>query len=90
MAPLELNYSGVDYLLHSSASVRQSIDEVPPYDEGREDPSLAVVSESIVDIESNQKATHCEVRQFEPAMEEILIFIYIYSLDCLHRPNLTL
>ena len=62
MAPLELQVDGVEYLLHSSASVRQSIDEVPPYDEGRDDPSLAVVSESVVDIESNQKTTHCEVR----------------------------
>lgn len=86
LAPLLLTHNGENYILHSSASVRQSIDELPAYDEGRPDPSLAVVSESVVDLESSQKATSCEVRHLH--ILEVYVLISYRSYVSIRFPSL--
>ena len=62
--PLTFSFAGDNWVMHSSASVRQSVEtltlRVGPSTEGRTR-SMKVVSESILDLESNQKSVHCEV-----------------------------
>jgi len=64
--PLMLNHGGESYILHTSASVRQSAEyikvEKPSDAEATGMPSFVkAVSESILDLESHQKTTHCEI-----------------------------
>ncbi|KII93548.1 hypothetical protein PLICRDRAFT_171287 [Plicaturopsis crispa FD-325 SS-3] len=56
--PLSIVYDGVTYILHTSASVRQGVE------------SAGVLSESILDLESNQKSTVCQVVCDKPQDED--------------------
>lgn len=50
---------GETYMLHTSASVRQSVEQVMP-DKHSTEP-ISVVSESVLDLESGHRTTACEV-----------------------------
>ncbi|TFY56418.1 hypothetical protein EVJ58_g7657 [Rhodofomes roseus] len=62
--PQMFTFGGDTWILHSSASVRRSIEIITvPYGTpaaGEASHAMRVVSESILDLESNQKSTHCE------------------------------
>lgn len=63
--PLTFQYDGDTFILHTSASVRQSVELMDHPGESPENPELPaikVTSESILDLEGNQKSTLCEVR----------------------------
>lgn len=60
MAPLppsSITHDGETYVLYKSASVRQSIES----EAGVTGASLKVVTESLLDLESQQKSSVCEV-----------------------------
>ena len=50
---------GQSFILQTSATIRQNIEYAG---EDSVEPAVKVVSESILDLESNERATHCEVR----------------------------
>jgi len=54
--PLVLQHDNVDYVLRSSASVRQNAEIVT------DDQPVQVITESILDLEVNEKITACKVR----------------------------
>ncbi|KIP12467.1 hypothetical protein PHLGIDRAFT_124010 [Phlebiopsis gigantea 11061_1 CR5-6] len=57
--PLTLHAFGEQYMLHTSASVRQSVERLQS--EEQMSHPIAVVSESILDLESSQRTTSCEI-----------------------------
>ncbi|KAH7911939.1 hypothetical protein BJ138DRAFT_1062086 [Hygrophoropsis aurantiaca] len=65
--PITLHHQGKSYLLHSSLSVRKSAETIslgnPSGDEAdcHNHENAEVVTESILDLESNQKSTICQV-----------------------------
>ncbi|KAH9947903.1 hypothetical protein B0H21DRAFT_736078 [Amylocystis lapponica] len=63
--PLMFKCDGDTYILHSSASVRQSVEYIKGNVSGTgavSQPSIIrAISESILDLESNQKTAHCEI-----------------------------
>jgi len=63
--PLLFDHAGDTYMLHTSASIKQSIEviRVPSDGDGvlHEPTTIRAVSESILDLESNQKSIRCEV-----------------------------
>ena len=68
MPPSLLEHEGSWYLLHSNASVRQSVEMVSESSHADThpvsyDPSslTRTVCESMLDLESNEKMMHCEV-----------------------------
>lgn len=66
-APIPPNtfmYNGEAYFLHKSASIRQSDEPIPglTVDDSIPGASARVVNESILDLESQQKSSVCEVR----------------------------
>lgn len=63
MPPDTFVHNGEAYVLRKSSSVRQSNESIPELTDGEERPEnpLRVVSESILDLESQQKSTVCEV-----------------------------
>lgn len=62
--PLMMTYDGTMYILHTSATIRQSLESLPPSDSRTS--AQTVVSESILDLESGYRSTGCEVRAFLP------------------------
>jgi hypothetical protein len=56
-------HNGEIYVLHKSSNVRKSIEALPGLI--NDERSLQVVSESILDLESQQKSTVCEVRVYK-------------------------
>ena len=52
-----MDIDGETYMLHTSASVRQSVEHF-----SAQHGPLKVISESILDLESSQRSTACEVR----------------------------
>jgi hypothetical protein len=63
-APLILEHQGVTYVLQSSSSIRQSSELVSSTVSGLSAPSyFGTVSESSLDLESNQRFTVCQVGQ---------------------------
>lgn len=58
--PLSVIFNGDTYILGSSDSVRQSADD-ENFDTDGSTSSVRVVTESVLDLESSQKATLCEV-----------------------------
>ena len=61
-APLMLYYNGLTYVLHTTANVRRNVEEVKQDGNGEvSDALVQVVSESIMDLESNERTTRCEV-----------------------------
>lgn len=64
--PLTFTFGKDTWLMHSSASVRQSVETITmpggASSPGEAGQPMRVVSESILDLESNQKSAHCEVR----------------------------
>jgi len=72
--PLMFSFGSDTWIMHSSASVRQSIETITipcgvPVT-GEAGHSMRVVSESILDLESNQKSAHCELICDDPASME--------------------
>ena len=65
--PNIVKHNGETYVLHKSSSVRKSIEALPALINDEKNPvnSVQVVSESILDLESLQKSTVCEVRVHE-------------------------
>jgi hypothetical protein len=70
--PLTLTHHSNTYILHSNVSVRQSVETIA--DGSDHDPNDAqdrrgihTVSESILDLENNQKSTACKVRLSIPS-----------------------
>ncbi|KZT05899.1 uncharacterized protein LAESUDRAFT_654686 [Laetiporus sulphureus 93-53] len=65
--PLRLDHGGQTFILHTSASVRRSVEDVRMPDKrlqpgnAAEPLTIRIVSESISDLESNQKSTQCEI-----------------------------
>ncbi|KAL6310056.1 hypothetical protein BKA93DRAFT_722239 [Sparassis latifolia] len=64
--PLLFHYRGDTYMLHASATVRQSVEliKAPTHSDGNaldRQSIVRAVSESILDLESTQKSTQCEV-----------------------------
>ena len=57
-APLILEHHGVTYVLQSSSSIRQSSEMVSSTVSGL---SVPTISESSLDLESNQRSTVCQV-----------------------------
>ncbi|KAI0080259.1 hypothetical protein K474DRAFT_1657966 [Panus rudis PR-1116 ss-1] len=68
LAPLLLKHDGSDYILSSVASVRQSTERLPS-NEIFDSPTIAT-AESVLDIESNQKTTQCEVICTDPLSQD--------------------
>jgi hypothetical protein len=69
-APIPPNtfmHNGEAYVLHRSASIRQSSEAIPGFtvDDSNPETLVRVVNESILDLESQQKSTVCEVRVSE-------------------------
>ena len=82
-APLPPNtfmYNGEAYVLHKSVSIRQSTEALPERtaDCGSPEASVRVVSESILDMESQQKSSVCEVRDHNSGPELPLIRNYFF------------
>lgn len=73
-------HNGETYILHKSSSVRKSIEALPRVTNDEKCPlnSLQVVSESILDLESQQKSTVCEVRVHKLDVN----FCRVSSLPC--------
>ncbi|KZT75163.1 hypothetical protein DAEQUDRAFT_23709 [Daedalea quercina L-15889] len=72
--PLTFNFGGDTWIMHSSASVRQSTEAITlssgmslPGEAGY---SMRAVSESVLDLESNQKSAHCELVCDDPTSME--------------------
>ncbi|PFH54572.1 hypothetical protein AMATHDRAFT_131 [Amanita thiersii Skay4041] len=66
--PLILSHNGVTYALQSSTLIRQSIDTVP----GPGDSSLGgprITSESVLDLNSNQRYMECQVACDDPGSD---------------------
>ena len=61
--PVIINIDGLEYVLHGTSSVRQGIEPAPPetLNKSTEDTATQVVTESMLDLESGQKETRCEV-----------------------------
>lgn len=62
--PLTFSFAGDNWVMHSSASVRQSVETLSLRagpSAGGTMRSMKVVSESVLDLESIQKSVHCEV-----------------------------
>ena len=57
-APLILEHHGVTYVLQSSSSIRQSSELIPSTVSSSSAPTI---SESSLDLESNQRSTVCQV-----------------------------
>ncbi|KAF8898633.1 hypothetical protein BD779DRAFT_1484892 [Infundibulicybe gibba] len=57
--PLGFSYGGFDYYLQSTCNVRQNTEPMP--DQLLPAPPLAVVRESIMDLETNQRSATCQV-----------------------------
>lgn len=57
--PLTLNYEGIDYILDTSASVRQSKEVVLSSPLDSTSKQIHALTESILDLESSQKSTVC-------------------------------
>lgn len=71
--PLTFQYDGDTFILHTSASVRQSVELMDHPGESPENPELPaikVTSESILDLEGNQKSTLCEITCEDPTSKE--------------------
>ena len=60
--PLTLTVDGEVYILYTSATVRQSVEQLMRYEDASSAP-FSVVSESRLDLESGQRTTACEVRR---------------------------
>lgn len=58
--PLILRHDGMEFVLHDTSSIRQSM-ESPPLDEHSPGTGAKIVTESVLDLENNQKVTQCEV-----------------------------
>ncbi len=59
-----LYHNGYTYMLHTNATVRQNVEHVGRADDGIPHVPVHVLSESVLDLESNQRATQCEVRVY--------------------------
>ncbi|KAJ7631104.1 hypothetical protein FB45DRAFT_557025 [Roridomyces roridus] len=55
--PLTFEHEGLTYVLHSNSSVRQNTQQL----EATDTPSLQVVTESVLDLDADQKSTSCQV-----------------------------
>lgn len=69
--PLTLHYDGDDYILGSSHTVRQSKEQIPGVATQYAQKNVEVVTESLLDLESNQKSAVCLVSRdlpFHPAV----------------------
>ncbi|KAK7463688.1 hypothetical protein VKT23_005628 [Stygiomarasmius scandens] len=62
--PLVLQHDNVDYVLRSSASVRQNAEIVT------DDQPVQVITESILDLEVNEKITACKIICTDPTSEQ--------------------
>ncbi|THV04838.1 hypothetical protein K435DRAFT_850387 [Dendrothele bispora CBS 962.96] len=62
--PLTLRHGNLEYILRSSASVRQNSEVVA------DDQPVQVITESILDLEVNEKVTACKVICNDPASEQ--------------------
>ncbi|KAJ3554628.1 hypothetical protein NM688_g3008 [Phlebia brevispora] len=70
-APLVILRDGSTYVLHSSANVRQNVEQL--HDVQSDTPAASaveVLSESVLDLESKQRATRCEIACNSPDSEE--------------------
>lgn len=61
--PLILHQDGQTWVLHTSATIRQNLEntEEPTLTEDPLQSSIKVLSESVLDLESNERTTVCEV-----------------------------
>jgi hypothetical protein len=60
--PLTLIHQNVTFVLHSSSSVRQSVEKVSIYPAiYNPRKPIQVITESILDLEGNQKSAVCQV-----------------------------
>ncbi|GJE85757.1 mitochondrial inner-membrane-bound regulator, SLS-like protein [Phanerochaete sordida] len=66
--PLTLMVDGDTYILYTSATVRQSIEQLMRYEDSSSTP-FGVISESRLDLESGQRTTACEINCEDPKSE---------------------
>lgn len=68
--PLRFSFAGDTWVMLSSTSVRRSVEtlvlRVGTLSAGENTRPMEVISESILDLESNQKTVHCEVSGIDP------------------------
>lgn len=67
--PLMMTYDGTMYILHTSATIRQSLESLSPSDSRTS--AQTVVSESILDLESGYRSTGCELVCSDPTSDAL-------------------
>jgi hypothetical protein len=84
-APNTFMYNGEAYVFHKSLSIRQSTEVIPglAVDDSSAEASPRVVGESILDLESQQKSTACEVSVYNLHMKfDLLGMVASLGLLC--------
>jgi hypothetical protein len=76
--PATFNFRGRTYFLQTSLSVRQATEttklSVGASEDLEQSVSARVVTESLLDLESNQKFTSCQVRTCDRVIESMCLF----------------